>query len=294
MTRLTMETITYSDGYATAVRWWRPADARGAVLYFHGIQSHGGWYEASGAELAAQGLTVLMPDRRGSGHNTIERGHVSSAKQCLGDAGEALGSLLDETGLLAAHVVGVSWGGKLAVALADAAPKKVCSITLVAPGLFPKVDLTTGEKFRVAMAMMRNRDQAFDIPLNAARLFTANPDRINFVEQDSRKLTQVTAAFLLASRRLDRTVRRFGTSSWRGPIHLMLAGRDRIIHNDPTRRWLRDLPSPVRQITEYPDAQHTLEFEPDPSRFLADLTAWIADRCPAPPDAPLAGETPTG
>jgi alpha-beta hydrolase superfamily lysophospholipase len=289
-----METITYSDGYTTAVRWWRPADPRGCVLYFHGIQSHGGWYEASGAELAAQGLTVLMPDRRGSGCNTIARGHVSSAKQCLDDAGEALGALLDETGLPAAHVVGVSWGGKLAVALADAAPKKVCSITLVAPGLFPKVDLTTGEKFRVAMAMLHDRDRMFDIPLNTARLFTGNPDRIKFVDQDSRKLTQVTAAFLLTSRRLDRSARRFGTSSWRGPMHVMLAGRDGIIHNDQTRRWLRDLPSPVRQITEYPDAHHTIEFEPDPSRFLADLAGWIADRCPAQPDAPLAAATPTG
>ncbi|MBN2560533.1 MAG: alpha/beta fold hydrolase [Phycisphaerae bacterium] len=277
MNEPTIETITLSDGYRADVRSWRPDDPRGAALYFHGIQSHGGWYERSGSLLAEQSLTVLMPDRRGSGLNTLQRGHVASEKRCLDDAADLLDALLRQTGFPSAHVVGVSWGGKLAVALAGAEPKKVSSMTLIAPGLFPKVDLTTGEKFRVALAMLRDTDRMFDIPLNAARLFTANPRRIEFVENDGLKLTQVTASFLVASRRLDRLVSRFGESAWRGPVHLLLAGRDKIIDNERTRHWLRDLPSEDRKVTEYPDADHTIEFEADPSRFLEDLVGWIAD-----------------
>jgi alpha-beta hydrolase superfamily lysophospholipase len=274
-----IETLTLSDGYTATVRWWRPDKPRGAVLYFHGIQSHGGWYEQSGSLLAEKGLTVLMPDRRGSGHNTTQRGHVASQARCLNDAEEALNALLRDTGLPCAHVAGVSWGGKLTVVLADALPSKVRSITLIAPGLFPKIDLTRSDKFRVAMAMLHDRDRPFDIPLNAARLFTANPERIAFVQGDTLKLTQVTASFLLASRRLDRVVRRFAQSAWHGPLHLFLAGRDRIIDNDRTRQWLRELPSIDRQLTEYRHAEHTLEFETDPSRFFDDLAGWIADRC---------------
>ncbi len=278
MDQPSVETITLADGYRATVRWWRPDNPRGAVLYFHGIQSHGGWYERSGGMLAEKGLTVLMPDRRGSGRNREQRGHVASAKQCLQDGQDALAALLEETGLPSAHVVGVSWGGKLAVVLADAVGGRVRSMTLVAPGLLPKVDLTAGEKFFVAMAMLYEKDRLFDIPLNSARFFTANPRWIKFVEDDALKLTQVTAGFLLASRRLDRTVGRFPRSSWHGPVHLLLAGRDRIIHNEPTRQWLRGLPSADRQVTEYPDAEHTLEFEADPARFLDDLVGWIVAR----------------
>jgi alpha-beta hydrolase superfamily lysophospholipase len=272
-----IETIALPDGYAAAARWWRPADPHGAVLYFHGIQSHGGWYEQSAGLLAAQGFTVLMPDRRGSGLNRVQRGHADSAPQLLADAKAALQTLLRETGGASVHVVGVSWGGKLGVALADAAGDKVRSLSLVAPGLFPKVDLTRTDKFRVALAMLAERERMFDIPLNAPRLFTANPERIAFLDGDRLKLTQVSASFLLASRRLDRVVRQFSKSSWRGPIHLLLAGRDRIIDNEPTRRWFRSLPSPDRRITEYPDAEHTIEFESAPAAFLHDLAAWLAD-----------------
>ncbi len=277
-----LETLTLSDGYQAHVRWWRPAKPRGAVLYLHGIQSHGGWYVTSASRLAEQGLTVLMPDRRGSGLNTEQRGHASSAARCLEDAAEALDALLRETRRLSAHVVGVSWGGKLTVALTTAAAEKVESMTLVAPGLYTRLDLTKAEKLRVALAMLHDRDRLFDIPLNAAELFTANPERIRYVRDDTLKLTRVSASFLLASRRLDRTAWRFAQSAWRGPVHLFLAGRDKIIDNERTRDWLRHLPSEDCQVTEYADAEHTLEFEPDPSQFLHDIVNWIVDRSDAP------------
>ncbi|MFQ5430829.1 MAG: alpha/beta fold hydrolase, partial [Phycisphaerae bacterium] len=157
------------------------------MLYFHGIQSHGGWYEPSGARLAEAGLTVLMPDRRGSGLNPPPRGHLDSADQCLADTRRLLDVLLEETGQEAGHVVGVSWGGKQAVLLAQHHPEKVRSLTLIAPGLFPRVDLTRSEKFRVAISMINDRERMFDIPLNDPSLFTSNPERVRFVEEDTLK-----------------------------------------------------------------------------------------------------------
>lgn len=346
----TIEHLTLSDGYRAAVRWWRPPNPRGAVLYFHGIQSHGGWYEQSGAALAARGYTVLMPDRRGSGLNASQRGHVDSLDRALADAADAMDALLadvrpttrgashltgeascgtghltgetasgvshptDEpscgtghptseaasgtghptsetdcgtghpTGELSkgsgpsAHVVGVSWGGKLAVCLASHRPQQVASLSLVAPGLFPRVDLTTAQKFRVGVALINDRDRLFPIPLNDPAYFTENPERVRFVENDKLLLTHVTAPFLLVTRRMDRIVRRLGESTYRGPIHLMLAGRERIIDNERTRAWLRDLPSPDRRITDYPDGCHTLEFDTDPQAFLEDLVGWVERR----------------
>lgn len=279
MQPLSIETIALSDEYRAAVRWWRPDKPRGAVLYLHGIQSHGGWYEQSGGLLAERGLTVVMPDRRGSGMNQEQRGHVESAIRCLGDAQEALQTLLRTTGFASAHVVGVSWGGKLASALAAASPEKVRALTLVAPGLFPRVDMTAAAKIRVAMALVNDRHRLFDIPLSDPRLFTANPDRIKFLEEDRLMLRQVSAAFLLASRQLDRRARHVRRSGWRGGVHLMLAGRDKIIDNERTQRWLVDLGFPDVRVSTYPDGEHTLEFEVDNSSFLKAMAEWIVERC---------------
>lgn len=274
-----IETALLSDGYETVVRWWRPDAPRGSVLYLHGIQSHGGWYEQSASALAERGLTVLMPDRRGSGANTDQRGHVDSISRCLQDGADALDRLLEHGGHPAAHVVGVSWGGKLAVALAAAEPRRVGSITLVAPGLFPKIDLPRGDKFRVAMSMINNRDRMFDLPLNEPRLFTSNPKRIAWVEKDELRLARVSAGFLLVTRRLDRSVAAFGRSAFRGGLHVFLAGRDKIIDNERTRQWARSLALRDRQITDFPDAEHTIEFEPAPQPYFKSMADWIAHRC---------------
>lgn len=276
----TMETasVEFPDGRPCHVRWWRPAKPRGAVLCLHGIQSHGGWYEASCSRLAEAGFAVLMPDRRGSGANGAPRGHYDSLDQCVSDTRHFLQLLLDQTGFASAHLIGISWGGKQVVELAMSRPGNVKSISLIAPGLFPRVDLSPLEKFRVGLSMVNERTKLFDIPLNDARFFTNNPERINWLEQDRLKLLQVSASFLLTSRRLDKTIRGFGQSDYRGAVHLFLAGRDVIIDNEATRRWFEALPFADRMLTFYEHAQHTLEFEADGGRYFSDLVSWISAR----------------
>ena len=154
-------------------------------------------------------------------------------------------------------------------------PEKVASITLACPGLFAKVDLTITEKFGVAMAMINDRSRLFDIPLNSASFFTANPERIRYVDEDPIKLTRVSASFLLASRQLDKRLRKFAQSQYRGPVHLMLAGHERVIDNQKTREWFESLPSPNKHLSEFPDASHTIEFEKDPTQFFNAITGFL-------------------
>ena len=246
--------------------------------------------------MAAAGFAVLLPDRRGSGRNTADRGHAASAARLLKDCGEWLEELRRRTGLQTAHVIGVSWGGKLAVNLVRRYPSRVASLALVAPGLFPLVDLPAREKLRLAWAALAARRRLFRIPINEPEMFTATPCWLDYIRRDPLRLTHVTAAFLMASRRLDRFPRKAGRHAG-PPTHVFLAEHDRIIDNERTRRWLRELPWPQRQITEYRGAHHTLEFEPQGHPYPEDLLAWIRSACravappagshaPDPPHAP--------
>lgn len=320
--------LRYADSYLAHARLWLPQKLRGAVLYLHGIQSHGLWFETSAGRLAQAGYAVLLPDRRGSGRNEVERGHARSVWRLLRDATEGMDELHIRTGLHRFHVVGVSWGGKLALGLYRYVPTRVASLTLIAPGLFPKVDIPLTHKLRVGWSAITNRRATFDIPLQDPELFTANAARQAFIRDDRLALRKVTAAFLMASRKLDRYAQEAGLKVVAGrrapsikcpdmepregdereadragcenrvvtaggaggspetcPVHVFLAGQDRIIDNARTKRFVRGLPWPRRGITEYPDAHHTLEFEPEPEQFLKDLLAWIdestvsASRC---------------
>lgn len=265
-----------ADGTPLVMRVWRPERPRAALVYLHGIQSHSRWYEASSRRLAESGVAVYQVERRGSGMDTAhERGHVDRAEVWLADVALAAERARDETELAQVHLMGVSWGGKLAVASAASRPDLYKSLLLAAPGIVPRVDVHLMTKVRVAKCLALGRDlERFPIPLADPNLFTANPDRLRYIAEDPLSLREVTARFLYESRRLDRIVRR-AAGEVRMPVFLALAERDRIIDNQATRALVARLGAPRHRIVEYAGASHTLEFEPDPEPFFRDLIAWI-------------------
>ena len=262
---------------------------RGVVVGIHGIQSHSGWYTGTCEFLAAGGYDTSFLDRRGSGLNRAQRGDAPGpARHGLGDGGwrvfaDDLGEFIDDARRrlpgIPVHLVAISWGTKLAVAACIRRPDLVDSLVLMGPALVPKVDVAFGVKVRTAVALLTNPRRLFDVPLADPRLFTDNPERIAFIESDPLSLRQVTARFLRQTRRLDRFILRHA-HELRTPMLMMLSGRDRIVDNDATRRIFDRLASPSKEVILYPEAAHTLEFEPDPGPFRRDLVRRLDERSP--------------
>jgi acylglycerol lipase len=264
------------DGTDLPLRVWRPDHPRAALVYLHGIQSHSGWYAASSECLARAGVAVYQLERRGSGlDRNHERGHGTRAEVWLDDVTAAADLARGETGIPAVHLLGVSWGGKLALACAGRQPELYRSLMLAAPGILPRIGLPLGRRLHIAGCLLTGRGgRRFPIPLADPALFTANPDRRRYVAEDPLSLREATARFLFESRRLDRLALA-AARQVRLPVMLALAEADLIIDNARTRALLEALPSVHRRIVTYPGAHHTLEFEPDPSAYLADLVKWI-------------------
>jgi alpha-beta hydrolase superfamily lysophospholipase len=273
-----LEPLALRDGYAAHARWWLPARPGAAIVYLHGIQSHGGWYEHHGADLARHDCAVLMPDRRGSGRNAASRGDIDRADRWLEDLADAVTAIRTRTGLERVHVFGVSWGGKLATAAANRRACDIATLTLIAPGIYPRVDLPGRDKMRVAWSLLADPHRHFPIPIGAAEMFTRNPHRLDYIRADELSLQTVTGVFLVNSRRLDRVAQRLPTGDWRGDVHLQLAGNDEIIDNAKTRDWFGRLPGGDHRLSQYGQAAHTLEFEPDPQPIRDDARQWVLER----------------
>ncbi len=278
--------VVLPDGYRAYARFWPAGTAHGdasgntlgAVLYHHGIQSHCGWYEASAKALASAGYAVLQMDRRGCGRNEPDRGHADSAEQLIADALAGRDELRRRCGFTDHHVVGVSWGGKLAVSSYVHDPQGVKSLSLVTPGLYPKLGVSKEVQSKIGFAMLYEPQQHFDIPLSDAERFSSDPKWQTFFKTDPLTLVQCSAGFYLASRRMDKIVARLPQANPL-PVHLFLAGDERIIENDKTAAFVDALPFPGRRITTYDNARHSLESEV-PETYFADLTRFINEAIP--------------
>lgn len=278
--------LTLDDGYETPVYvHHRPAiPARLPVLYVHGIQSHPGWFVGSSSALADRGHPVFQVTRRGSGSNRVDRGHARSARQLLDDLAAACRFVRARTGSARLHLLGVSWGGMLAAAYAGQPPSRdhLASLTLIAPGIIPRVDVAIATKLGVALCLLAAPRKRFDIPLSDVELFTDVDAMRDYLRNDGLALHRATARFLFASRRLDRHLRRLPPGAVTAPTTLILSARDRIIDNAATRRLVDRITAASVHAVELPGA-HVLEFEQDPTTLYAALAAAMADAEPTQP-----------
>jgi alpha-beta hydrolase superfamily lysophospholipase len=197
----------------------------------------------------------------------------------LDDLAEYLRSFCNEDSPHTSHrlptfLVGISWGAKLATALQRRHPGLVDGLALLCPGFFPQVKPPLKDRLRIFWARLVSPRRLFAIPLNEPELFTANRLRQQYIRDDALGLRQATARFFIESFRLDRYLR-FVAKHVTVPVLLMLAERDRIIHNDRTRTFVHTFTSKDREVIEYVGAHHTLEFEVDPEPFFRDLGDWL-------------------
>jgi alpha-beta hydrolase superfamily lysophospholipase len=309
-----VESHTAGDGYRWEYRLYQSVGtSRAHVVCIHGIQSHGGWYEYSCTRLARAGFTVSFLDRRGSGLNEQDRGDAPSFRRLLDDLAEFLQGLRSqESGVRSQEsgvkednqaapprapvfLVAISWGGKLATALQRRHPGLVDGLALLCPGFYPRVKPSFGQRLKILGARLIRPRKLFPIPLNDPELFTATPRWQRFIQEDPLGLRRATARLLIESVRLDGYLR-FVPRYVQVPVLLLLAEKDRIINNERTRRYVERFAAADKEVIEYPGAHHTLEFEPEPDRFIGDLRHWLERHLPnqkAPLPSGARGENPT-
>lgn len=265
-----------SDGYRLRGRLWTPTKMRckQVIIYLHGIQSHGGWFEWSASRLSELGAAVILPDRRGSGLNTKDRGDVASWRRWLEDLDEIAAWISREFSVTHFDVVGVSWGGKIALCWALRRTGLIGRILLIAPGVFPAVDVGLRARLQIIFSLLTNPGRQFPIPLSDPALFTDNPAARKFITDDPLKLCTATARFFRHSRTIDTQLARTHAGQLVNPVTLLLAQQDRIIHNSPTSKWLSEISDGRAIIKEFSGAAHTLEFEADVTHFDEELRIW--------------------
>ncbi|MDP6542967.1 MAG: alpha/beta fold hydrolase [Phycisphaerae bacterium] len=267
------EELRLDDSYVTGLFHHKPPSVGDLppVLYLHGIQSHPGWFFASAGQLAANGHEVFQVARRGSGANHGDRGHARSARQTLDDVQAAIRFVLERTGSRRVALVGVSWGGKLAAAFcASSDAEAIASLTLVAPGMVPLIDVSPVTKLAIAACLLVRPRARFDIPLGAPELFTDNESMQEFIRTDRLALHCATARFMYASRCLDRLIGRAPAGCLKMPVTLILSAHDRIIDSVATARSIIRLTAERAEIISLSGA-HTLEFQEDPVAFYQAL-----------------------
>jgi acylglycerol lipase len=270
--------LTADDGVRLRLLHWRSERSPpwAVVILLHGIASHAGWFGETAADLGNRGVAVYAPDRRGSGRSSGPRGHLTRYERALDDVEQVVKQVSAEHPATPRFLAASSWAAKLAVVYAARRPAPLSGLLLLGPGLLPTVNLTPVRRVRVVIGHLATPTARLPIPLTP-ELYTANPPYLDFIRSDPLRLLEATTQFFWETARLDR---RRGRDSAKLdlPLLLLQGEDDKMMDVAGTRRWFASLDLEDMTYQAYAGAGHTLDFEPDRTRYLTDMLEWLSVR----------------
>lgn len=243
-------------------------------LYLHGIESHAGWFDEAADELCSRGFSVYCMDRRGSGLNQDDAGfisgHIDSADILLDDVDAFIKHLRERHESVI--VIGLSWGGKLALAHATTRLNSPDALILITPGLAAQVNLPLSMRLNILVSAFIRPTRKFPIPITP-EMFTHNPIFLECIQQDPLRLKSVSARFYFESLRLDTRLRRC-IGLLRLPLFSVFAQQDIIIDNEKSSELLNRAMGADRHIINYENQLHSIQFDA-PVRLVDDIIKWL-------------------
>lgn len=266
-----------SDGVTLHYSHW-PAghDARVVLVYLHGIASHSTWFAETAVDLAGCGVSVYAPDRRGSGRSQGPRGDLRRYERALVDVDEVLTVVRSENQGRPLFLAGSSWAAKLAVIYAAARRESLSGLLLLGPGLIPRVTLPLPRQIEVVVGHLIVPTASVPIPLTP-ELYTTNPKYLDFIRNDELRLLTATTRFFWETARLDRR-REQASAILRVPLLVIQGENDKMMDVPKTAEWFSRLRIDDKTYLGYPGGSHTLEFESDRPRYVAEIAEWLLAR----------------
>lgn len=267
--------LTLPAGDVVFDRAWlppHPENATDVVLCLHGVESHGAWFDEVAEALTGRGYVVHAYDRAGWGRSPGVRGHLPNYAVALGHLEEVVMVLRERYARV--HLAGLSWGGMLALYAMLRRGLYFDSLTLIAPGVIAKADLSLWQKLRVAGAILRHRDgRPIPVPIHTTD-FTTRADVTHAIEGDPHRTTHVSARFCFETLKMRAFCREQVPHRKLPRWSLLLAEHDAIVDNEAMRTLFLTQDVSVKQ---YAGKAHSLVFE-DPARVAADIAERAAAR----------------
>jgi acylglycerol lipase len=278
------------DKQPLACRVWRGQARQPVIVYLHGIEGHSQWFNNTAGVLNRRGISIYAPDRRGSGLNTRERGHLTSYKALLADIEIILRVVAKEHHGQPLVLVGNCWGGKPASVMAchdysttdGQSLPELAGLILTSPAIHTKVDFNWQTKLDIGYSTFKSDRRAREtlaIPIEPS-MFTDDATYLEFIKHDPLRLLQATKKFFFEQFLLTLKAKR-AAAKLTLPTLLIESGKDEIVNVTELDRWYEKIQANDKSKRIFQEAAHSIEFDPlwfeDYCRLLGD---WILARAP--------------
>lgn len=233
-------------------------------------------YRETGEALSREGVSVLVFDRRGSGHSAGRRGDGDIAgKHFHRDLEAAVRLAAQEAGEV--HLLANCFSTRFVLPFACDHVGALRSIIITSPATDMKRQADYGPLAQagIAFALPFDTVPGIDIPISTPlrnRFFVSSGPKLDWIDADQWDLHYVTPSFLTGARRLTKAMEN-SLEKLQTPLFVLLAESDAIVKNGSIRERFGRYSGPLR-IKELP-SEHMLEFGGSRKRYRQEVLTWV-------------------
>jgi alpha-beta hydrolase superfamily lysophospholipase len=266
--------ISAADGTMLYVTdYMLPASqARGSVVIMHGLGEHSGRYRHVAGFFNECGLSVRCYDHRGHGRSQGKRGDVINGDPMLQDAEiviEDFSTRYAEPPFLFGH----SMGGLFAARFALSHLSPLRGLILSSPALALRLSA-----FQMKMLkFMHTLAPSLALPNGVSPALLSHDPKIVAAYKADPLVHRKISARLLTSMLSSIAYCQSHAGEMAIPTLMLVAGDDRVLDADGSKRFFAQLPAGTAQLHVYDGMYHEIFNELDAHRPLADLKMWLDD-----------------
>ncbi|MGE6575741.1 MULTISPECIES: alpha/beta hydrolase [Paenibacillus] len=274
-----------SDGYKTHYRLWGQPKGDDVIILLHGGISHSAWQAPLGEGVNSRSqISFIAVDRRGSGLNSVNRGHLPSKEREIEDMVSFIRSF--ESSYTRIHLAGWCFGAQVAAIVASVLEKEgiLSSFLMIAPGF--AFQERYGDVLRLTKHAMFEVVKAFDldpepthafmpVPLQPTD-FTDRADWHEFVSNDELRLWKVTESTYKVWSELADWSHLALSEIEKLPMLVVFGNKERLVDNEAVKQLVQErVKSPVIQM-EMLETGHAVQFD-EPEKLAELITSFIAN-----------------
>jgi alpha-beta hydrolase superfamily lysophospholipase len=264
--------LTAADGTALFVTdYLLPAGrARGSVMIMHGLGEHSGRYRHVARFFNDCGLSVRCYDHRGHGRSGGARGDVHAGDPIVQDAGIVFDDFATRFPL-PPYLFGHSMGGLFAARFALSGASPLRGLILSSPAL--AVHLNGLQ--RAMLGLMERMAPALALPNGLSPRFLSHDAKVVAAYRNDPLVHGKISARLMRSMLSAIAYCQSNAQALKVPALLLVAGDDRLVDAEGSRRFHAALPARMARMHLYDGFYHELFNEVDAERPLSDLRSWL-------------------
>lgn len=246
------------------------SQARGSVVIMHGLGEHSGRYRHVAAFFNECGLSVRCYDHRGHGRSQGKRGDVINGDPMLQDAEiiiEDFSARYAEPPFLFGH----SMGGLFAARFALSHLSPLRGLILSSPALALRLSAFEAKMLKVLYTLAPSLAVSNGV---SPALLSHDAKVVAAYKADPlvhRKISARLLTSMLSS--IDYCQSHAGALAI--PTLLLVAGADRLLDPEGSKRFFAKLPAGMAQMHVYDGMYHEIFNELDAERPFADLRMWL-------------------